>query len=65
MRWSWPRRLIGACNHCDEQLVGQCELLRSMVDRQDGGALLAKISDLEAGLEAIRATLNNRAAALS
>ena len=50
--------------HWDEQLVGQCELLRSKVDRQDGKAILAILADLEAGLEAIRSTLQNREAVL-
>jgi hypothetical protein len=50
--------------HYDEQLVGQCELLRSMVNGQDGAAILAKAPDLESGLEAIRATLLSREAVL-
>jgi hypothetical protein len=50
--------------HYDEQLVGQCDLLRSMVDKQDGAAILAKLPDLEAGLEAIRSTLQSREAVL-
>lgn len=50
--------------HYDEQLVGQCDLLRSMVDKQDGAAILAKLPELEGGLEAIRATLQSREAVL-
>lgn len=50
--------------HHDEQLVGQCELLRSLVHAQDGAAILAKIPEFEGGLEAIRATLENREAVL-
>jgi hypothetical protein len=50
--------------HWDEQLVGQCDLLRSMVDQQDGAALLGKLPDLESGLGAIRATLQSREAVL-
>ena len=50
--------------HYDEQLVGQCDLLRSMVDRQDGAAIVAELPELEGGLEAIRATLHNREAVL-
>jgi hypothetical protein len=48
----------------DERLVGQCELLRKMVNDAGGGAILKVLSDLEAGLEAIRATLHNRQAVL-
>jgi len=48
----------------DEQLVGQCELLRSMVNGQDGAAVLGKMTELESGLEAIRATLRQRDAVL-
>jgi hypothetical protein len=48
----------------DEQLVGQCDLLRSMVSHQDGAAILKNLPDLQAGLEAIRATLRNREAVL-
>jgi len=48
----------------DERLVGQCELLRSMVSSHDGLAILKSLPHLEAGLEAIRETLRNRAAVL-
>jgi hypothetical protein len=50
--------------HYDEQLVGQCDLLRAMVDRLDGAAILLKLPDLQSGLEAIRATLHAREAVL-
>lgn len=48
----------------DEQLVGQCELLRSMVDQQTGMAILEKMADLESGLDAIRGSLMKRDAVL-
>jgi hypothetical protein len=48
----------------DEQLVGQCELLRSMVNRKDGASIVENLPDFEKGLEAIRATLQNRQAVL-
>jgi hypothetical protein len=48
----------------DLQLVGQCDLLRTMVDKQDGASILKNMADLESGLEAIRATLHNRQAVL-
>ncbi|HEV2135423.1 MAG TPA: hypothetical protein VGR47_14405 [Terracidiphilus sp.] len=48
----------------DEQLVGQCELLRSMVSEQDGSALLKNEAALKQGLEVIRTTLQLREAVL-
>lgn len=48
----------------DEQLVGQCELLRTMVSEQDGATLLNNEADLKTGLEVIRTTLQQREAAL-
>ena len=48
----------------DLHLVGQCDLLRSIVDRQDGPSILKHLPDLEAGLEAIRSTLHKREALL-
>jgi hypothetical protein len=44
----------------DERLVGQCELLRRAVSGVDGLAVLKSLSNLEAGLDAIRETLRNR-----
>lgn len=48
----------------DEQLVGQCELLRSMVSGQDGAALLSTELEIKSGLEAIRSTLRQRESVL-
>lgn len=48
----------------DEQLVGQCELLRSMLSSQKGESILKNLPDLETGLAAIRETLRNREAVL-
>jgi hypothetical protein len=45
----------------DERLIGQCELMRTTVTGKDGAALLALLHDLEAGLEAVRSTLQKRA----
>ena len=44
----------------DERLVGQCELLRKTVSGADAPGLLKSLSDLEAGLDAIKETLRNR-----
>ena len=49
----------------DEQLVGQCDLLRSLVHGKDGQAILNSLAELEGGLEAIRGTLQNREAVLT
>jgi hypothetical protein len=48
----------------DEQLVGQCELLRTMVTGKSAGAILQDLPNLQSGLEAIRTTLRHREAIL-
>ena len=48
----------------DEQLVGQSEFLRSMLDGRAGAWILANIADLRAGLAAIQATLMAHGAVL-
>lgn len=48
----------------DELLVGQCDLLRSMVDSQNGAGILQNLPALDLGLDAIRATLHKREAVL-
>lgn len=48
----------------DEQLVGQCELLRSMVSGKNATAVLKAFPDLEKGLQAIQETLRDREAIL-
>lgn len=48
----------------DEQLVGQCELLRSMLSSQDGSSILKSLPEFDTGLEAIRETLRKRAVIL-
>ena len=50
--------------HYDEQLVGQCDLLRSLVTGKDAASILQVMPELETGLEAIRTTLRNREAVL-
>jgi cell division septum initiation protein DivIVA len=44
----------------DEQLVGQCELLRSTVEKRDGAWIAERIKEISAGLDAIDATLMKR-----
>jgi len=48
----------------DEQLVGQCDLLASMVNNKDGQSIVENLAALERGLEAIQVTLQNREAIL-
>ncbi len=48
----------------DEQLVGQCELLRSMVANQNAATILERLNGLGTGLTAIQATLQSRQAVL-
>jgi len=54
------RRLI----HHDEQLVGQCELLRSMLTGKTIASIVENLPNLERGLQAIRTTLRGREALL-
>ena len=44
----------------DEQLVGQCELLRSTLEKRDATWILERSGDLQTGLGAIEATLLRR-----
>lgn len=55
---------LRALIHHDEQLVGQCELLRSLVAGRNAAAILQNLPNLESGLDAIRATLRHREAVL-
>ncbi len=48
----------------DRVLVGQAALLRASVEDKDGAALLADLAATEAGLVALRRTLEARASAL-
>lgn len=48
----------------DRVLVGQAALLRSAVEGKDGAALIAAVGEIDAGLTALRRTLEARASAL-
>ena len=48
----------------DEQLVGQCELLRSTLENRDGAWILERLKEIQKGLEAIESTLLRRQAIL-
>jgi hypothetical protein len=49
----------------DEQLVGQCELLRQSLDGQTGAWVLENLASLEAGVAAISETVRQRQAVLT
>ena len=48
----------------DQVLIGQCELLRAMLDGQDGAWMLEHAAQLETGIRAARETLVHRASVL-
>jgi len=48
----------------DEQIVGQCELLRSTLEKRDGAWVVEHVKEIRGGLEAIDATLTKRQALL-
>jgi len=49
---------------CDMALVGRAELLRQMLDKQDGDWMVGKAATIREGLQAIEASLRGRQAAL-
>jgi hypothetical protein len=48
----------------DQLLIGQCDLLRSLAADQLPAAIIERLPEMEAGLAAIRSTLQNRQAVL-
>lgn len=48
----------------DEQLVGQCELLRSTLEKRYGAWIAERVKEIRGGLDAIDATLMKRQALL-
>lgn len=63
-RYRGEAETLQALIACDEQMIGQAELLRSMVERRAGGWMLENLADLEAGLAALDGTLARREAVL-
>jgi|SRR6185312_6969049 len=55
---------LAALTAQDEQLVGQCELLRSTLEHRDGPWILEKLQQIQSGLEAVESTLLRRQAIL-
>ncbi len=64
-RYRFEAATLAALAGRDEVLVGQCEMLRALVDGRDGAWVLANLADLEAGVAAIEATLRDRAGVLT
>lgn len=50
---------------CDQDLIGQSDLLRTLAQGRTGEALVAGLPELHEGLAAIRSTLQRRAAVLA
>lgn len=59
-RYRQERQTLEDLIQIDERLVGQCELLRSSVNGQDGTSIIGRMAELERGLAAIRETLKSR-----
>ncbi|WP_158917386.1 hypothetical protein [Caulobacter sp. S45] len=53
-----------ALEECDQDLIGQADLLRTLVDGRTGEAIVETLPDLEHGLAAIADTLHRRQAVL-
>jgi hypothetical protein len=59
-RFRQEAETLKALISCDEQLVGQCALLQSMLDKRNGSAILEILPSLEDGLAALQATFRQR-----
>ncbi|HEY4031872.1 MAG TPA: hypothetical protein VGM25_16120 [Caulobacteraceae bacterium] len=56
---------LEALAECDQDLIGQSDLLRTLAQGRAGEPLTADLPSLEEGLAAIRSTLQRRAAVLT
>ena len=63
-RYRQEAETLQALISVDEQLVGQCALLHSLVDARNGVAILEVLQTLEEGVAAIQATLRQRESVL-
>ncbi|MHB8284847.1 MAG: hypothetical protein ACYDD1_09255 [Caulobacteraceae bacterium] len=59
-RYRQEAATLEALTACDEQLIGQCKLLRTLVEDRDGAALLQQAPILETGMAAVGETLRRR-----
>jgi hypothetical protein len=64
-RYRREEATLAALIACDEQLIGQSELLRAALAGQDAAWILENQAVVRTGLTALRATLLKRAAALT
>jgi hypothetical protein len=63
-RYRQEAATLGVLMEHDERLVGQCDLMRSMVEHKGSAQILENLPALELGLEAIQTTLHDREAVL-
>jgi hypothetical protein len=63
-RYRQEAATLEALGRGDERLIGQCELLRSMVEGADAALIIANLPALKAGVAAVEATLTERAGLL-
>jgi predicted regulator of Ras-like GTPase activity (Roadblock/LC7/MglB family) len=64
-RYRQEAATLAALGEVDQDLIGQAELLRSLIDGRSGEAILEGIAELEQGLAVIAETLRKRQGMLS
>jgi hypothetical protein len=63
-RYRHEAETLAALMTQDQLLIGQCELLRAMVDGQDGLWMLEHAAQVESGIRAARETFSRRESVL-
>ena len=64
-RYRQEAETLRALGGCDEQLIGQAELLRASLEDRSGAGVLESLPSLNAGVAAIHETLRQRQALLT
>jgi hypothetical protein len=59
-RYRHEAATLSLLGECDQDLIGQADLLRSLVEGRSGEAILAGMAELDPGLAAIGETLRKR-----
>jgi hypothetical protein len=59
-RYRQEAATLAALGECDQDLIGQADLFRSLVEGRSGEAILERLAELEQGLAAIGETLRKR-----
>ncbi len=59
-RYRQEAETLAALGECDQDLIGQADLFRSLVEGRSGDAILEAMAELEQGLAAIGETLRTR-----